>query len=136
LEWQAFRLAAQPVQTLEGLLLSWQTGTLVAIGVGYAALQRWRQRGLGERVLARRSDDPRLGAMYLRYRKILRRAGVTVGKAHSEEALLAALEQARGPAARAAAERFLEAYQRARFRGDALDLEAALRELEGAGLGG
>ena len=57
-----------------------------------------------------------------------------MGKAQSEEALLAALEQARGPKARAAAERFIEAYQRARFRGDALDLDAELRRFEGASL--
>lgn len=136
LEWQAFRFAAQPLQSLEGLLLSWQTGTLVGIAVGYAALQRWRQRDSGERALVKRSDDPRLGPIYLRYRRALRRAGVTVGKAQGEEALLAALEEAKGPRARAAAEQFLQAYQRARFRGDDVDLEAALRELEGAGLGG
>lgn len=136
LEWQAFRLAAQPAQFVEDALVSWQSGLLLALGVAYAALQRWRQRGRGDAVAVRSADAPRLGPIYLRYRRVLRRAGVTVGKAQGEEALLAALEQAKGPGARAAAERFLEAYQRARFRGDALDLEAALRELERSGLGG
>ena len=134
LEWEAFRLASQPVQFLKDVLLSWQTGTLVGLGVTYAAIQRWRQRDLGERVAVQGGDDPRLGPIYLRYRRALRRAGVTVGKAQSEEALLAALEAARGPKARAAAERFIEAYQRARFRGDALDLDAELRRFEGASL--
>ncbi len=131
LEWQAFRFEAQPVQFIKDLLLSWQTGGLLGLAVGYAALQRWRQRGNeGAAAFDTRSADPRLGPIYLRYRKALRQAGVATGRSDSEEALLVALENARGPALRAAAERFLEAYQRARFRGDVVDVEAELAAVE------
>ena len=106
-------------------------GGLLGLAVGYAALQRWRQRGNeGAAAFDTRSADPRLGPIYLRYRKALRQAGVATGRSDSEEALLVALENARGPALRAAAERFLEAYQRARFRGDVVDVEAELAAVE------
>lgn len=133
LEWQAFRFAAQPVQFTKDLLLSWQTGGLLGLAAAYAALQRWRQRGAeGNASVDMRSADPRLGPIYLRYRRALRRAGVATGRSDSEEDLLSALEKVRGPALRAAAERFLEGYQRARFRGDTVDVEEELAAVEAA----
>lgn len=132
LEWQAFRFGAQPVEFLKDLLLSPRTGVLLAVAVAYAAVQRWRQREGGDASNERRADNPRLGPIYVRYRRALRRAGVPAGRSDSEEALLVALEKARGPVLRATAERFLEAYQRARFRGDAVDVEGELAALEAA----
>lgn len=132
LEWQAFRFGAQPVEFLKDLLLSWRTGVLLAMAVAYAAVERWRQREGGDASIERRADNPRLGPIYLRYRRALRRAGVPAGRSDSEEVLLVALEKVRGPVLRATAERFLEAYQRARFRGDAVDVEGELSAFEAA----
>ncbi len=136
LEWQAFRFAAQPVEFLKGVLLSSQTGAGLGLAVAYAVVQRWRQRDAQGDAPDQRAADPRLGPIYLRYRRALRRAGVSVGRGDSEEAVLVALEKARGPAARAAAERFIECYQRARFRGDVVDVEAELAAVERGVRGG
>jgi len=132
--WLAFR--EDPLGVLAAAVISPYSGLAVVFWLAWRLVRRVRaRRARVERVLP--SADPRLARLHARYLLTLRRrTGLSPGGAETDGEFLERLRAQAGAEAVLAAERFLDAYRRMRYRGEPVDpatLETALRAVDRPG---
>ncbi len=79
---------------------------------------------------AMRPVDPRLEALYRRYLKLLRKAGIAPQPSETDDAVLERMRGSVGSAPAEAAARFVQAYRAVRYGGGQLDEAGLVRALE------
>ena len=126
------RLQGHPEEVLAQALRS---PGIVAIAALIALLFGWRwARRRWASAAPRRERTPRdarLWPTYRRYQRLLRRQGVRVEPSESDERVLNRVSQTLGAEVGAAAQAFLDDYQRARYgRGEQPELRASLARLQ------
>ncbi|WP_224249418.1 transglutaminase family protein [Hyalangium gracile] len=129
--WQAFssalrrgwaRLLESPLEVLADVANHPLTWLVVAVGVVWRLLKRYRFGRAPKVRQAMRGADPGLAAAYARYLRAMKRgADLVPGPTETDEELLHRLRASRGARAGAVAEEFLTRYRQARYGGGAVD---------------
>ncbi|MCC6811959.1 MAG: transglutaminase domain-containing protein [Deltaproteobacteria bacterium] len=126
----------RPAAVLLAVMRSPFVYAFVALLAIVAIIQRRRQRGV-RLVVTRAMDtkDPAFLRAYAEYAGHLRRLGFQRAAAETDAELIARLHTAGHDRVASAATDFVTAFQRARFRGDALQCDAALAAVKEAARG-
>lgn len=123
----------QPGAAVTAVAGSPATWGLLALAALWVFRKRLRPASRAQRAAAAVAVEPRLREAYQRYAKLLARAGLLRAPHETDEELLARVGPAAGAEVAAAAERFVHAFRRERFRApESAPLDDALRALETA----
>lgn len=123
----------QPLAAAVAVASSPVTWGLVALAALWVFRRRLVPGAKKERALKVAPVEPRLREAYQRYARLLARVGLLRAPHETDDELLARLAPVAGAEAAAAAERFVQAFRRERFRApEAAPLDEALQSLDAA----